>query len=557
MVSKPADGGRFRLVRCFHRLQRLAGASSAALFLVAVASLFATAAEAAAFAAFLRAIDGEPTPTALGALSPRAMVVVGIGFVVLRTLLYVAVSSLPAKLSAAAQLEIRRRLVRGYLRSDWETASAVSTGDYMLATTSQSVGVSNAVLFGAQAIAAGVAAAVMTGAALLSAGGVAVLLGAAAGLVGLVTRPLTALTRRRSASFLHLQRVLAREVSEFESLAEQVRGLGSSSGVETVVDAVLVETADAFRRTQFAARFAPLAVQGVGLGVIGVVLLAVTGSSTPAAVDLGVALVSLLRLLTYVQQLQAAINGFEEQYPNIVHVSRLIAALERGRRRPGARPIRTVESVRLDDATYSYTGRGTTVGPISFQAHRGQLIVLAGESGAGKSTILRLLAGLLSPTAGGVSVNGHPPTDYNADDWAREAAYVPQEGGLLTATLEDNVALRRDDIRQSDVLRGLEEVGLGGLAKDIGRDAAGVLGDRRGALSGGQRQRVALARALAGRPSLLLLDEPTSSLDERSEQVVIESLRQRASTSIVIAVAHREAMLRAADVVIHLVPDAS
>ncbi len=181
------------------------------------------------------------------------------------------------------------------------------------------------------------------------------------------------------------------------------------------------------------------------------------------------------------------------------------------------------------------------------------LVVVTGPSGAGKTTLLRTLLGLLPPVHGTVTLSGRDLRELPEEELRREVAYVPQGHDLLSGSVRETLDLGRGapekDLWAALAAAGVDEVvaGLaGGLEATLGEDGSG--------LSGGQRQRLAIARALVGRPRVLLLDEPTSNLDEAAEAGVVALLAGLAAERLVVAVSHRPALATAADVIMELAP---
>lgn len=178
------------------------------------------------------------------------------------------------------------------------------------------------------------------------------------------------------------------------------------------------------------------------------------------------------------------------------------------------------------------------------------LTAIVGPSGAGKTTLLKLIEGFEVPTSGRVEVFGRVPAGADLQWTRRQVSYVDQEGTLFPGTLRDNLTLGRDDtVPDAELIAALERLGLTGLVEQL---EAGLDEDLSGArgLSGGQRQRVAIARSLIAGAPLMLLDEPTAHLDQRSETAVHELVTQAKQTAAVVLVAHRMRTVIAADRVV-------
>ena len=182
---------------------------------------------------------------------------------------------------------------------------------------------------------------------------------------------------------------------------------------------------------------------------------------------------------------------------------------------------------------------------VSFTAEPGESIGIIGPSSAGKSTLIRLIMGVLPPTAGGVYLDGTSTVLWEREDFARHAGYVPQGVTLLDETVADNIAR----MGAPDMAAVLDAARRAGAHRAIAALPQGyatrVTGGR---LSTGQRQRVALARALYSRPGLLVLDEPSAFLDEAGETDVLALLAAlRAEGTTVLLVTHRPALLATMD----------
>lgn len=193
-----------------------------------------------------------------------------------------------------------------------------------------------------------------------------------------------------------------------------------------------------------------------------------------------------------------------------------------------------MEMISLSGVHFSYNGM-PVIQEISHQFEKGSFTAVMGPNGSGKTTLIRLINGMLEPGKGRVEVMGQSTSDYSARNLAQEMAYVPQmQQNVFPATVFDTVLLGRnpyirwspgkDDRRITSEI--LVELGLNDIAlKDIDK------------LSGGQRQRVFIARALAQQPSVILLDEPTASLDLRHQHEVFQLLKKLSESGITVVMA--------------------
>jgi osmoprotectant transport system ATP-binding protein len=184
---------------------------------------------------------------------------------------------------------------------------------------------------------------------------------------------------------------------------------------------------------------------------------------------------------------------------------------------------------------------------LSFEVRRGEVLVLLGESGCGKTTTLKLINRLLEPTAGEVLVDGRPTTAWDAIDLRRRIGYVLQEGGLFPhMSVRDNAALV---LTITDVSPAKAAARADEMLELVGLDPAKFADRFPHELSGGQRQRVGVARALAADPQLLLLDEPFGALDAltrtRLQREFAELVRELGKTAVFVTHDLHEAMLLA------------
>ncbi len=183
----------------------------------------------------------------------------------------------------------------------------------------------------------------------------------------------------------------------------------------------------------------------------------------------------------------------------------------------------------------------------------GETVALVGETGAGKSTVMKLIARFYDPDAGVVAVDGHDLRDIALGDYRRQLGYVPQEAFLFSGTVRDNIAYGRPDADDAAVERAARAVGAHEFVSQLPGGYHHVLSERGRSLSAGQRQLVALARAQLVEPAVLLLDEATSNLDLPTESKVAAAVREVSQGRTTVLIAHRLQTARGADriVVVH------
>jgi ATP-binding cassette subfamily C protein len=202
--------------------------------------------------------------------------------------------------------------------------------------------------------------------------------------------------------------------------------------------------------------------------------------------------------------------------------------------------------IALDGVRVEYDGR-TILDSISLEAPARQITAIVGASGSGKTTILDLITGLVSPTTGAVRVDGVPLAELDRERWRAGIGYVPQEVFLLHDTVRTNITLGDPSMDGASVERALRDAGAWEFVSNLPQGLETVVGERGSLLSGGQRQRIAIARALMRGPRLLLLDEATAALDAESETAVWEATRRLRGRVTVIAISHQPALLAIAD----------
>ncbi|MFV5991752.1 thiol reductant ABC exporter subunit CydD [Streptomyces sp. NPDC056231] len=233
----------------------------------------------------------------------------------------------------------------------------------------------------------------------------------------------------------------------------------------------------------------------------------------------------------------------------------IFAVLETEVRAGGTADVPQSLRLELEGVTVRHEGRtAPSLDGASLVVEEGETVALVGPSGVGKSTLLHVVLGFAEPDEGRVQVGGVDLAALAPERWRERIAWVPQRPHLFAGTIAENVRLARPDADDGAVTAALRDAGAYDFVADLPDGAQTRLGEDGAGLSAGQRQRLALARAfLADRP-LLLLDEPTASLDGETEAGIVDAVRRLAAGRTVLLVVHRPALLAVADRVVALEP---
>ncbi|MFI5901983.1 thiol reductant ABC exporter subunit CydD [Streptomyces cyaneofuscatus] len=233
----------------------------------------------------------------------------------------------------------------------------------------------------------------------------------------------------------------------------------------------------------------------------------------------------------------------------------IFAVLETEPRTVGAEDVPDSTRLELEGVTVRHEGRtAPSLDAASLSVEPGETVALVGPSGVGKSTLLNVVLGFAVPDEGRVRVGGRDLPELDPEHWRSRIAWVPQRPHLFAGTIAENVRLARPDADDEAVVAALRDAGAYDFVAELPDGERTLLGEDGAGLSAGQRQRLALARAfLADRP-LLLLDEPTASLDGETEAGIVEAVRRLAAGRTVLLVVHRPALLAVADRVVTLEP---
>jgi PrtD family type I secretion system ABC transporter len=232
---------------------------------------------------------------------------------------------------------------------------------------------------------------------------------------------------------------------------------------------------------------------------------------------------------------------------------RLDECLRQPDRRPHAMRLPPpAGALTLEQASFAISGRSPILNDISFELEAGETLAVLGPSAAGKTSLGRLLVGILPPSAGHVRLDGADLFPWNREDLGRHIGYLPQDVSLFAGTVAENIA-RLGECDPDEVIRAARRANVHEMILRLPNGYDTEIGDRGLGLSGGQRQRIALARTLFKRPTLIVLDEPNANLDSEGDAGLVRALGDmKAEGTTVVFITHRPGLIAYAEKVLLL-----
>jgi ABC-type multidrug transport system fused ATPase/permease subunit len=541
-----SESARFRL---------LLGNSYGRVFALMTASVAAGLIEAAILAAVAQAaaalVDGaRRVDTTIGSLhineSITAMLAVTFLLAVLRLLLQAPLSILPSRIVSDAAAKMQRDTFAAFTRASWAEKAGALEGHLQELLSNQVWQASQGSVSATSLLSSVLTLVALVCSALLlnvvAAAGVLAL----AILLFVALRPLNQLGARRARALSQAAMTLAGGVGEAARLAEETEVFGVDLAQRDRVDQSIEEARGFYFRTQLLGRLVPNVYQSAVYLIVVAGLAGLHAANAGHVASLGAVVLLLVRAGSYGQLVQSSYLGVRQAWPYIARIMeaerRYVASVPV----TGNRHLSRVQKLAFESISYAYVPDRRALSDMTFEVTAGETVGIVGPSGAGKSTLVQLLLNLRPADEGRYLVNDVPVEQFSRDDWHARFAYVPQEPRLIHASVADNIRyfrpLDRDAIeRAARLARIHDDILTWSRAYDT------VIGPRADAVSGGQQQRICIARALAAKPEVIVLDEPTSSLDPQSENLLQQSLIGLKQQITLFIVAHRLSTLDICD----------
>lgn len=308
------------------------------------------------------------------------------------------------------------------------------------------------------------------------------------------------------------------------------------------------------------ARAPRYAVEAIGMIIIALIAYSLvddTGGARAALPTLGLLALGAQRLLPLMQDLYqawASIAGNRHSARDVVALLELPISPDRAAA-ARTKALSFAHTIALDDVSFHHqSDNAPIIRDLSLTIDKGTMVGLVGKTGSGKSTLVDLVMGLLTPTQGQITVDGQVLSGATVAAWQKNIAHVPQTIFLLDASIAENIAFGVDAaaIDPDKVRRAATQAQISDFIDTLADGYGTRVGENGVRLSGGQKQRIGIARALYKEAALLVLDEATSALDQETERAVMNAVQSLSSNLTIIVIAHRLSTLAACDEIVRL-----
>lgn len=471
----------------------------------------------------------------------------GIMMILLKTSVVLLANRQVGYAVAQVATDLRLDLIRAVVVSRWRYYLSKPVGSLANAMATEAQRASEGYLEGALMSAQLITATVYLGLSLLISWQVtlAAILSSAVILVGLnrLVKKAGRAGRQQTGQLKQILSVMTDQLAAIKPLKAMAR----EDSFDNVVSSQTRSLNTSLRKQVFAKEAMRALQEGLLVILAAIALVVMLSLLGMALAEVMVLLFLLVRVITLLAKAQRALQNMaiaESAFWSLheaIDEAREAREPERGHKQPVL-----AHAIRFEQVSYAHPGH-PVFDNLDLEIPHGQLTVITGPSGAGKTTLIDLVAGLLRPDSGTIRIDDVELELIDHRAWRQAIGYVPQEALLVNDSVYNNISLGAPDVSRSDVEAALRKADAWSFVEPMPGGIDAGVGERGGQLSGGQRQRLAIARALVNRPQLLILDEATSNLDHVAEQAVLTTISHLKRELTLLAVTHQPALLELAD----------
>ena len=377
--------------------------------------------------------------------------------------------------------------------------------------------------------------------------------GAAGIVLFVILKPLFGKTRRISGEVRDIQKEVAHHINENIDGVKIVKATGQEipvyrKGVELFEKMRNKRLIMALYNHSIGAMFEPLSFVFISL------LLVYYYQSPLFEIASFAAIIYLVqKMFLFFQSIQGSIYQLNQNVPYIKSVVDYKESVDKNQEEDlGTHKFKFERDFKFEGVNFAYEEGGNILSDISFRINRGEMVGIVGASGGGKTTLVNIILRLLEPLSGEIYLDGRNANDISLKSWRKNIGYVSQDVFLINDTIKNNIKFYDRSITENDIVRATKMANIYNFIQKLPKKFDTEIGEKGVKLSGGQRQRVALARTLARNPQILILDEATSSLDNKSEILIQKAIENLKGKIMVLAIAHRLSTIMNSDKLIVL-----
>lgn len=336
-------------------------------------------------------------------------------------------------------------------------------------------------------------------------------------------------------------------IQESLSNAKLILGFGNQQRSVISLSRVFDANRKVATKSLLIAASIPQLYQSLGILVLVVVLISGKSLAVPLS-SIVILLYSYYRIIPLLGGIVGYRNALLNSIPGYEQIIKLKNEAEELTQKSGSKIFSSLNhEIALDNISFAYPGHKSVLNNINVRIPKGKMIALVGKSGSGKTTLIDTILGFNDPTSGGVTIDGTLLNNIDIISYRKKIGYVPQDSVIFNMSILDNLRWANEDATDQEIIDACAYANAVEFIDKLPDGYNTIVGDRGVRLSGGQIQRIALARALLRNPSLLILDEATSSLDTHSERLIQKAIENIAKKTTVIVIAHRLSTIVRAD----------